>query len=140
MGRLLTQAIQIGLEDMAITDHHSVKGYLQGKQWLAQQNTNLRLWIGTEITSYIDDVDIHILGFDFDHEAISLAPYLRGKEADRDFTPASKVIDAIHQAGGLAVLAHPSRKFIMLTATPTLGCQLLVKLKPTKKWPIDMAC
>jgi predicted metal-dependent phosphoesterase TrpH len=106
---LLTQAIKIGLEDMAITDHHSVKGYLEGKQWLTQQNTNLRLWIGTEITSYIDDVDIHILAFDFDHEAISLAPYLRGQEADQDFTPAAKVIDAIHQAGGLAVLAHPSR-------------------------------
>lgn len=106
---LLTQAIEIGLEDMAITDHHSVEGYLHGRQWLAKQDTNLRLWIGTEITSYIDNVDIHILAFDFDHEAISLAPYLRGKEADRDFTPAPMVIKAIHQAGGLAVLAHPSR-------------------------------
>jgi predicted metal-dependent phosphoesterase TrpH len=106
---LLTQAIQIGLEDMAITDHHSVGGYLQGKTWLAQQETNLRLWIGTEITAYIDNVDIHILGFDFDPEAISLAPYLQGKEADRDFTPAPIVIEAIHRAGGLAVLAHPSR-------------------------------
>jgi predicted metal-dependent phosphoesterase TrpH len=106
---LLTQAIQIGLEDLAITDHHSVQGYLQGAAWLAQQPTNLRMWIGTEITAHIDNVDIHILGFDFDHEAISLAPYLRGKEADRDFTPAPLVIQAIHQAGGLAVLAHPSR-------------------------------
>jgi predicted metal-dependent phosphoesterase TrpH len=106
---LLTQAIRIGLEDMAITDHHSVGGYLHGTAWLKQQNTSLRLWIGTEITSYIDNVDIHILGFDFDSEAISLAPYLQGKEADRDFTPAPLVIEAIHRAGGLAVLAHPSR-------------------------------
>jgi predicted metal-dependent phosphoesterase TrpH len=106
---LLRQAIEIGLEDMAITDHHSVAGYLQGKVWLAQQPTSLRMWIGTEITAYIDNVDIHILGFDFDPEAISLAPYLQGKEADRDFTPAPMVIEAIHQAGGLAVLAHPSR-------------------------------
>jgi predicted metal-dependent phosphoesterase TrpH len=106
---LLTQAIEIGLEDMAITDHHSVKGYLHGQQWLTQQDTKLRLWIGTEITAYIDNVDIHILAFDFDHEAVSLAPYLQGKEADRDFTPAPMVIKAIHQAGGLAVLAHPSR-------------------------------
>jgi predicted metal-dependent phosphoesterase TrpH len=106
---LLRQAIEIGLEDMAITDHHSVAGYFQGKAWLAQQPTSLRMWIGTEITAYIDNVDIHILGFDFDPEAISLAPYLQGKEADRSLTPAPMVIEAIHQAGGLAVLAHPSR-------------------------------
>jgi predicted metal-dependent phosphoesterase TrpH len=106
---LLRQAIEIGLEDMSITDHHSVAGYLQGKAWLAKQPTSLRLWIGTEITAYIGNVDIHILGFDFDPEAISLAPYLQGKEADRGFTPAPMVIEAIHQAGGLAVLAHPSR-------------------------------
>jgi predicted metal-dependent phosphoesterase TrpH len=106
---LLTQAISIGLEDMAITDHHSVAGYQQGVAWLAQQDTSLRLWIGTEITSYIDNVDIHILGFDFDPEALALAPYLQGKEADRDFTAAQRVIEAIHTAGGIAVLAHPSR-------------------------------
>jgi predicted metal-dependent phosphoesterase TrpH len=106
---LLTQAIAIGLEDMAITDHHSVAGYREGAAWLAQQNTALRLWIGTEITSYIDNVDIHILGFDFDPDALALAPYLQGREADRDFTAAPQVIKAIHAAGGIAVLAHPSR-------------------------------
>jgi predicted metal-dependent phosphoesterase TrpH len=106
---LLTQAITIGLEDMAITDHHSVNGYQQGKSWLAKQDTQLRLWIGTEITAYIDNVDIHILAFDFDPNAVALAPYLRGKEADRDFTPAPRVIKAIQEAGGMAVLAHPSR-------------------------------
>jgi predicted metal-dependent phosphoesterase TrpH len=105
----MAQAIEIGLEDMAITDHHSVRGYQQAQAWLAQQSSHLRLWIGTEITAYIDNVDIHILGFGFDPHCIQLAPYLQGREADRGYTPVAKVIAAIHAAKGLAVLAHPSR-------------------------------
>jgi predicted metal-dependent phosphoesterase TrpH len=105
----MAQAIAIGLEDMAITDHHSVRGYQKAQAWLAQQTSNLRLWIGTEITAYINNVDIHILAFGFDPDHIQLAPYLQGREADRGYTPVEKVIAAIHAANGLAVLAHPSR-------------------------------
>ncbi len=108
---LIRQAVDIGLADMAITDHHSVQGYLLAIPLLAQYDAarRPRLWIGTEITSYIGNVDVHILGYGFDPEHLQLAPYLRGHEADRDFTVAEKVITAIHAAGGLAVLAHPSR-------------------------------
>jgi predicted metal-dependent phosphoesterase TrpH len=105
----MAQAIAIGLEDMAITDHHTVRGYNQAQAWLAQQSSSLRLWIGTEITAYIDDVDVHILGFGFDPHCVQLIPYLQGHEASRGYTPIAKVIAAIHAAQGLAVLAHPSR-------------------------------
>lgn len=105
----MAQAISIGLEDMAITDHHSVRGYQKAQAWLAQQSSNLRLWIGTEITAYINNVDIHILAFGFDPDHIRLAPYLQGREADLGYTPVEKVVAAIHAANGLAVLAHPSR-------------------------------
>lgn len=108
----MAQALEIGLQDMAITDHHSVQGYYRAQAWLRQHqppDSPLRLWIGTEITAYIDRYDIHILGYGFDPEAIALAPYLQGREADRDYTPVERVIGAIHSAGGLAVLAHPSR-------------------------------
>jgi predicted metal-dependent phosphoesterase TrpH len=105
----MAQAIAIGLEDMAITDHHSVRGYQKAQAWLAQQSSNLRLWSGTEITAYINNVDIHILAFGFDPDHIQLAPYLQGREADLGYTPVEKVIAAIHAAHGLAVLAHPSR-------------------------------
>lgn len=108
---LIAQAVEIGLVDMAITDHHSVLGYQQAVACLEQYDEAMRprLWIGTEITSYIADIDVHILGYGFDPEHPYLAPYLQSREADRDFTGAAKVIDAIHAAGGLAVLAHPSR-------------------------------
>jgi predicted metal-dependent phosphoesterase TrpH len=108
---LIAQAIEIGLEDMAITDHHSVLGYQLAVACLERYETvkRPRLWIGTEITSYIHEIDVHILGYGFDADHPHLAPYLQGREADRGFTVAEKVIDAIHAAGGLAVLAHPSR-------------------------------
>jgi predicted metal-dependent phosphoesterase TrpH len=108
---LIRQAVDIGLADMAITDHHSVEGYLLAVPLLAQYDTAVqpRLWIGTEITAYIGNVDVHILGYGFDPEHPQLAPYLQGYEVDRDFTVAEKVIAAIQAAGGLAVLAHPSR-------------------------------
>jgi predicted metal-dependent phosphoesterase TrpH len=108
---LIKQAVKIGLADMAITDHHSVQGYLMAVDLLAQYKVPSppRLWIGTEITAYVANIDVHILGYGFDPQHLRLAPYLQGREADRDFTVAEKVIDAIHAAGGLAVLAHPSR-------------------------------
>lgn len=108
---LIKQAVEIGLTDMAITDHHSVAGYLLAVPLLAQYDIAVqpRLWIGTEITAYIGNVDVHILGYGFDPEHPRLAPYLQGREADRDFTVVEKVIAAIQAAGGLAVLAHPAR-------------------------------
>jgi predicted metal-dependent phosphoesterase TrpH len=108
---LIKQAVNIGLLDMAITDHHSVQGYLMAADLLSKYKTprRPRLWIGTEITAYVGNIDIHILGYGFDPNHLHLAPYLQGAEADRDFTVAEKVIAAIHAAGGLAVLAHPSR-------------------------------
>jgi predicted metal-dependent phosphoesterase TrpH len=108
---LIKQSVKIGLVEMAITDHHSVQGYLLAADLLAQYQVphRPRLWIGTEITAYVADVDIHILGYGFDPQAPQLAPYLQGREADREVTAAAQVITAIHAAGGLAVLAHPAR-------------------------------
>jgi predicted metal-dependent phosphoesterase TrpH len=108
---LIRQAVEIGLADLAITDHHSVQGYVQAVPLLAQYDaTNRpRLWIGTEITAYIGNVDVHILGYGFDPEHDQLAPYLQCHEAHPDLTAIEKVIKAIQGAGGLAVLAHPAR-------------------------------
>jgi predicted metal-dependent phosphoesterase TrpH len=105
----IAQAIQIGLADMAITDHHSVSSYERARKFLAQQSSSLRLWIGTEITAYIGKVDVHILAYGFDPHCAALLPYLQGHEAARDRTAVEQVIEVIHAANGLAVLAHPSR-------------------------------
>jgi predicted metal-dependent phosphoesterase TrpH len=80
---LISQAVQIGLKGMAITDHHSIDGYYRAVEWLQTQGIDsLQLWTGMEITAYLPPVDVHILGYGFDPSAPSLAPYLTGENPE----------------------------------------------------------
>jgi predicted metal-dependent phosphoesterase TrpH len=111
---LATQAIAIGLYGFAITDHHSIQGYRRAQQWLAsyaaQGKQNLPyLWTGLEVTSQLLDTEVHILGYAFDPDSPHLQIYLQGTAPEPADAQANRVIDSIHAAGGLAVLAHPVR-------------------------------
>ncbi|MGF1601703.1 MAG: PHP domain-containing protein [Thermosynechococcaceae cyanobacterium] len=110
---LMEQAVAVGLEDLAITDHHSIEGYKVAQHWLAAQPTEQKLptlWIGAEITALLAQTDVHILAYDFDADAPALQTYLQGHRIEEDhISDARCVIDAIHAAQGLAVLAHPAR-------------------------------
>lgn len=112
---LIQQAVKVGLKGLAITDHHSVDGYLEVQRNLTklrQQNNGKTLphiWSGVEITARLLRQEVHILGYGFDVDAPSLQPYLQGKSLRNGREEAAVVIHSIHQAGGLAVLAHPSR-------------------------------
>lgn len=111
--QLVEQAIAIGLKGFAITDHHSVSGFRQAEaclNHLRTDNNNLPyLWTGTEITADLLDVEVHILGYGFDPDCTAIAPYLQGSKLLGIEASAERVIEAIHEAGGLAVLAHPER-------------------------------
>lgn len=117
---LMEQAIAIGLEGLAITDHHSVAGYQRAYRWLeeyyreAQQGrqrsvTIPQLWTGVEVTSRLLDTEVHILGYAFDLTNPSMQPYLQHHSPRPMDAAADRVIASIHAAGGLAVLAHPVR-------------------------------
>jgi hypothetical protein len=112
---LMQQAVKIGLKGMAITDHHSTCGYQAARQWLnaASQEEPKQsfphLWTGIEVTSNLSGVEVHILGYAFAPEHPAMIPYLDGDRPYGEGSKAINVIDAIHQAGGLAVLAHPAR-------------------------------
>jgi predicted metal-dependent phosphoesterase TrpH len=112
---LIQQAIAIGLQGLAITDHHTVEGYQAAQRWLSQQKQTRQggflphLWIGVEITSILLDTEVHILGYDFDPETPSLQPYLQHHSPKGAAAAAEQVIASIHAANGLAVLAHPVR-------------------------------
>jgi predicted metal-dependent phosphoesterase TrpH len=116
---LMTQATEIGLQGMAITDHHCVEGYYRAARWLEDRSMlqgsgsanaeSLQLWTGIEITAYLSPVDVHILGYGFDPLEPSLAPYLTGREPRGVDARAERVIAALHKAGAIVVLAHPSR-------------------------------
>ena len=111
---LVRQAIDIGLKGFAITDHHSVNGYQKAQVYLNELKQNdptnqLTLWTGFEVTSLLLGVEVHILGYAFDPEHPVLKPYLQSCSPSKPDAAAEKVIASIHQAGGLAVLAHPHR-------------------------------
>lgn len=110
---LIKQAVSIGLKGFAITDHHTVEGYKVAQNWLNNQQQQApgmpHLWTGVEITSELLDTEVHILGYAFDPEHPAIKPYLRGKAPRYSAAQAGVVIDVLHQAGGMAVLAHPVR-------------------------------
>ena len=111
--QLVDQAIAIGLKGFAITDHHSVAGFQEAVAYLASLNSDYdtlpQLWTGTEITSQLRDVEVHILAYGFDPDHLAISSYLQGDRPRGQAAQAATVINSIHQAGGLAVLAHPER-------------------------------
>jgi predicted metal-dependent phosphoesterase TrpH len=113
--QLMEQAIAIGLQGLAITDHHSVEGYRKAQRWLdqldplAQVGKIPTLWTGVEINAELLETEVHILCYAFNPDHDAMQPFLFGKEQNGQHSPAAQVIDAIHAAGGLTVLAHPVR-------------------------------
>ncbi|KGF73546.1 phosphotransferase [Neosynechococcus sphagnicola sy1] len=117
--QLIQQAIALGLQGLAITDHHSTRGYQRAQDYLChhrelwQRQPNKfelpQLWTGVEITALLGKTEVHILGYAFNPEHPALLPYLQGEAPDGNAAFASSVIRAIHLAGGLAILAHPAR-------------------------------
>ena len=114
----MEQAIARGLKGLAITDHHSTQGYVKAQLWMDNWKLNHpdknsaapSLWTGAEINAELLNNEVHILGYAFDPQHPSLQPYLRGKSTEGTYCySAARVIEAIHEAGGLAVLAHPCR-------------------------------
>ncbi|MEH2236219.1 PHP domain-containing protein [Nostoc sp.] len=112
---LMEQAIAIGLKGLAITDHHGIIGYqaslawLEDWKWSNPDATTPHLWSGVEINANLLDIEVHILAYAFGTEHPSMKPYLQRRATTGQEYQASNVIAAIHQAGGLAVLAHPAR-------------------------------
>ncbi len=112
---VVQQMLDRSLKGFAITDHHSVLGYRTAQRYLdAWQQNNPHdpvphLWTGTEITSVLLEVEVHILGFGFNPDHDVLTQYQQGTAPQGEAAQAANVISAIRQAGGLAVLAHPAR-------------------------------
>lgn len=114
---LIQQAIAIGLKGLAITDHHTITGYQAARHYLENwhwrnphlANSAPQLWSGVEINALLLGIEVHILGYAFDPQHPELQCYLQRRTTSGEAYRADSVVAAIHQAGGLAVLAHPAR-------------------------------
>jgi len=110
---IFNQAIELSIDHYAITDHHSVDAYIELNKFneteFKDRFSSPKLWTGIEITCLLKGCLVHVLGLGFDHKSIHLAPYIQQKAAIGTELLASTVVESIHNANGIAVLAHPAR-------------------------------
>tara|TARA_Y100001968_G_scaffold312315_1_gene335356 strand:+ start:637 stop:1296 length:660 start_codon:yes stop_codon:yes gene_type:complete len=111
--QIYNQAIDLKLDHFAITDHHSVDAYLEINKFIdsshIDSSVSPRLWTGIEITCLLKGCLVHVLGLGFDPNSKYLLPYIDHKSAIGKELLASSIVESIHNAKGIAVLAHPAR-------------------------------
>jgi len=111
VNEIVEQAKKKGLKHIAITDHNTLNAYLQTdvlEEEMVIPAIEFDCWYGT--------VFLHMLGYGVDVNNKELqamcAKTKRGTEADWvrifSFKHPRTVINAIRNAGGIAVLAHPA--------------------------------
>ena len=110
---IYNQAIELNIDHYAITDHHSVDAYNELNKFndsIYKERLNFpKLWTGIEITCLLKGCLVHVLGLGFDPSSKHLLPYVEHRSAIGNELLASNVVDSIHNANGIAVLAHPAR-------------------------------
>ena len=97
------------LKAISITDHNTIQGYLENE---IPDN----VIPGVEFDVWTGYVFMHLLGYGIDVHSKALEPFLAKskKETELDIIrifakrDIKKLIEAIHQAGGIAVIAHPA--------------------------------
>ena len=111
--QIADQAVDIGLEHMAVTDHHSADAWQPVQDRLTALGQSgipvPTLWSGCEISCVLESCLVHVLALGYDRSHSAMAPYLQGDAVIGDRLEASAVVEAIHASSGLAVLAHPAR-------------------------------
>lgn len=97
-----------GYELISITDHNTVEGHKHFKDDILMTGVEFDCWCGY--------VFIHLLAYDVDVNNEKLNSFMAKNKAETEgdlirlFSTRNvlKLIEAIHEAGGIAVLAHPA--------------------------------
>lgn len=105
---IIESAKRNGYKLISITDHNTVEGHKKYKDEILITGAEFDCWFGY--------VFIHLLAYGIDVNSPSLTPFLAKNKAETEgdivrlFARRSvpKLINAIHEAGGIAVLAHPA--------------------------------
>ena len=109
---LIKQASTLGLKHLAITDHHSIEGYLKIKRYLDKSHLSIsptNLWTGIEISCLLKGCLVHVIGLGFDIYSQSIQSYLHGEAVTGSSLRAENVVNAINKSSGISILAHPAR-------------------------------
>ena len=108
---IIEQANKLGLEYISITDHNTLDTYLK-TNILTYEN----IIPGVEFDCWYNTVFFHLLAYGININSKELKPFLakNKKETEADLVRIfakrniKKLIKAIHDADGIAVLAHPA--------------------------------
>lgn len=108
---LINQAKKKGYEKIAISDHNTLQGYFDNN--ITQENI---LIPAVEFDVWCGYVFMHLLAYGIDINSEELKPFLAKSKHETEvdvlrlFTKRNikKLIKSIHNAGGIAVLAHPA--------------------------------
>ena len=106
--QIIASAKENGYKLISITDHNTVEAHKN-----IQDNI---LLTGVEFDCWFGYVFIHLLAYGIDINSPDICPFLaKTKKDTEDVIPrlfarrnVKKLIEAIHNAGGIAVLAHPA--------------------------------
>jgi predicted metal-dependent phosphoesterase TrpH len=104
---VVEQAKEKGCKLIAITDHNTVNGHIE--------NPNCGILTGVEFDVWYKYIFLHLLAYGIDVNHASLKPFLAKNidETEKDILRIfskrniKDLINAIHESGGIAVLAHP---------------------------------
>ena len=106
--KVLDNAKKNGYKLISITDHNTVEGHKHYQDEILVTGVEFDWWFGY--------VFIHLLAYNIDVNHPSLCPFLAKTKAETEgdlirlFARRNvpELIKAIHEAGGIAVLAHPA--------------------------------
>ena len=106
--QIIASAKKQGYKLISITDHNTIEVH--------QKIQDEILLTGVEFDCWFGYVFIHLLAYGIDINHPKLIPFLASSKKDtEDVLPrllakrnVEKLIEAIHEAGGIAVLAHPA--------------------------------
>ena len=106
--KVLDNAKKNGYKLISITDHNTVEGHKHYQDEILITGVEFDCWFGY--------VFIHLLAYNIDVNHPSLCPFLAKTKAETEgdlirlFARRNvpELIKAIHEAGGIAVLAHPA--------------------------------
>ena len=105
---IIDSARDKGYKLISITDHNTVEGHKKYQDEILVTGVEFDCWFGY--------VFIHLLAYGIDVNHPALSPFLAKNRAETEgdiirlFARRNvpKLIKAIHEAGGIAVLAHPA--------------------------------
>ena len=111
--QVIHQATIYRIKHIAVTDHHSIKAIPEMHRWIENNSLKFQelpnIWSGIEISCLLKKCLVHVVGLGFDPSHNALKPYISGESPIGHFLFADNVARAIHEAGGLVILAHPGR-------------------------------